>query len=85
MGTTKEQVADRVFDIIADLTSLPRAEIRGGDRLREDLGLDSMQNMELLSRVSEEFNIDPDMDKVMRVATVDEIIMLLASHLGAAA
>ena len=85
MGTTKEQVADRVFGILEELASIPRGDIRGGDRLREDLGLDSMQNMELLSRVSEEFNIDPDMDTVMKVVTVDEVVTLLAGHVGAPA
>ena len=43
--------------VIAELTKTPPAEIQGSDRLREDLGLDSWQSMELLSRVSEEFDI----------------------------
>jgi len=84
MPVDRKQVADRVYTIVAELTSTTRAEIKGGDRLREDLGLDSMQSMELLSRVSEEFEIDPDMEKVMNVGTIDEVVALLSGHLGAA-
>jgi acyl carrier protein len=84
MPVDRKQVADRVYAIVAELTSTTRAEIKGGDRLREDLGLDSMQSMELLSRVSEEFEIDPDMEKVMNVGTIDEVVALLSGHLGAA-
>jgi acyl carrier protein len=76
-------VADKVYTIVAELTSSQPGQIKGGDRLREDLGLDSMQSMELLSRVSEEFEVDPDMEKVMKVNTVDEVVNLLAGHLGA--
>jgi acyl carrier protein len=84
MPVDRKQVADRVYSIVAELTSTSKADIQGGDRLREDLGLDSMQSMELLSRVSEEFEIDPDMEQVMRVGTIDEVVGVLSGHLGAA-
>ena len=83
MAVDRKQVSDKVYSIVAELASTPLDQIKGGDRLREDLGLDSMQSMELLSRVSEEFEIDPDMEKVMRVNTVDEVVAMLAGHLEA--
>ena len=83
MAVDRKQVADKVYSIVAELTSTAPAQIKGGDRLREDLGLDSMQSMEMLSRVSEEFEVDPDMEKVMQAHTIDDVITLLASHLGA--
>jgi len=84
MPVERKQVADKVYSIVAELTSSSPGQIKGGDRLREDLGLDSMQSMELLSRVSEEFEIDPDMEKVMKLATVDEVVNVLSDHLNAA-
>ncbi|MBI5544948.1 MAG: acyl carrier protein [Deltaproteobacteria bacterium] len=83
MAVDRKQVADRVYTIVAELANSTPAEVKGADRLREDLGLDSMQSMELLSRVSEEFEVDPDMEKVMKVNTVDEVVSLLAGHLSA--
>ncbi len=70
-----------VRNVVAELISVEPTEIHGSDRLREDLGLDSLQSMELLSRVSEQFNIDPDMDQVMKVATIDEVVTALAAVL----
>ena len=73
------QIKEYVHTVVAELTSVSAAEINGSDRLREDLGLDSLQSMEMLSRVSEEFDIDPDMETVMQVATIDEVITALAA------
>ncbi len=81
---TRQQVSDRVLAIVAELTNTKVADIKGTDRLREDLGLDSMQSMEMLSRVSEEFEVDPDMEKAMAVQTVDEVVTVLAQTIGAA-
>jgi len=81
---TRQQVSDRVLAIVAELTHAQVADIKGSDRLREDLGLDSMQSMEMLSRVSEEFEVDPDMEKAMQVQTVDEVVNVLAQTIGAA-
>ena len=81
---TRQQVSDRVLAIVAELTNTKVADIKSTDRLREDLGLDSMQSMEMLSRVSEEFEVDPDMEKAMQVQTVDEVVAVLAQTIGAA-
>jgi acyl carrier protein len=79
----KAQLQAYVLQVLAELTSVKPAEIGGKDRLREDLGLDSLQSMELLSRVSEEFDIDPDMEEVMKLTTVDEVVTSLSRALGA--
>ncbi|HEY3447250.1 MAG TPA: acyl carrier protein [Myxococcales bacterium] len=84
MTATRQQVSDRVLAIVAELTHTKVADIKTTDRLREDLGLDSMQSMEMLSRVSEEFEVDPDMEKAMQVQTIDEVVAVLASTLNAA-
>ena len=83
MAVDRKQVSDKVYSIVAELTSTAQTQIKGSDRLREDLGLDSMQSMEMLSRVSEEFEVDPDMEKVMQAHTIDDVITLLSGHLGA--
>lgn len=76
------QLSQFLRTVIAELAAMDESEIKGSDRLREDLGLDSLQSMELLSRVSEEFDIDPDMEEVMKVTTVDEVVVALSSVLA---
>jgi acyl carrier protein len=76
------QLSEFLRTVIAELAAMDKDEIKGSDRLREDLGLDSLQSMELLSRVSEEFDIDPDMEEVMKVTTVDEVVTALSAVLA---
>ncbi len=76
------QLSEFLRTVIAELAAMDKDEIQGSDRLREDLGLDSLQSMELLSRVSEEFDIDPDLEEVMKVTTVDEVVTALSAVLA---
>lgn len=81
MGIDKAEFTETLYEILAKLAEVDRAEIAGSDRLREDLGLDSLKSMELLSRISERHDIDPDMDDVMAVSTVDDILAYLSKYL----
>ncbi|MDP2311569.1 MAG: acyl carrier protein [Pseudomonadota bacterium] len=72
---------DRVRQILSDLTAVPVAEIKIGDRLREDLGLDSVGSMELLSMLAEEFDIDVEMEEAAAVADVAGLMALARRHL----
>lgn len=84
MSKSAERLNQTVLEIVSELSNTGIDEIQGSDRLREDLGLDSLQSMELLSRVSEAFDIDPDMEEVMAVETVEGVVSCLSSHLEAA-
>ena len=46
--------------------------IDGAQRLREDLGMDSLQSLELLSCVGESLKIDLDIEEAMGIRTVDD-------------
>ncbi len=83
MSDKRAELQKTVFEIVAELVSADPSEIQGQDRLREDLGLDSMQSMELLSRVSETFDIDPDLEEVMGLQTVDAVVASLSNYLDA--
>jgi len=83
MSDRKLELQNSVFEIVAELVNATPEEIKGEDRLREDLGLDSLQSMELLSRVSETFDIDPDLEEVMELSTINEVVNSLSTHLEA--
>lgn len=70
--------------LIGELSRTPPDAVGADDRLLEDLGLDSLQTMELLSRLAEEFDVDPDMDAVVNVTRVKDVVALLARELAAA-
>ncbi len=72
----------RVRRILSDLTNVPPTEIKAGDRLREDLGLDSVGSMELLSMLAEEFDIDVEMEEAAAVSDVAGLMALARRHIA---
>ena len=73
----------RILDIVAQLTTVDRAKIKTTDRLREDLGMDSVSSMELLSMLAEEFDLDIEMEEAVEVTTVGGVVAMAQRHLDA--
>jgi len=72
----------QVRKILSNLTNIPPASFRPQDRLREDLGLDSVGSMELLSMLAEEFDIDVEMEEAAGVADVAGLLALARRHIA---
>ena len=70
LKTTISEVVKRIRPEIKD-------EIKATDRLKEDLGLDSLQSMELLSVLTEEYDIDVDIEEVQDVSTIADVTAFL--------
>lgn len=66
----EEQRHERTILVIAEIVEAERSEIQETALLREDLGLDSLQSLELLSVLSEELRIDLPMEEAMELSTV---------------
>ncbi len=76
---------ERIIALIADLTGIRPAEIKPRDRLREDLGMDSVTSMELLSLLAEELDLDIPVEEAVAVTTVEATLAMARRHAGAAA
>ena len=74
---TKEQLRTDLVRIIGVLTNLKPTDVKDSQRLREDLGLDSLQSMELLFRISDKFMLDLEMEDVMDLQTVGQVVSRL--------
>ncbi len=79
---TKELRAD-LYPILADVCGVPVERIEGSLRLIEDLSLDSLKRIEVLSRLSEKYEnaLDPDVEAILALGTVDDIVRLAEEHL----
>ena len=64
---TDEILTRRIFSMIAELSTVRASDIRLEHRLREDLGLDSVCSMELLSMLAEEFELDVPMEEAAQL------------------
>ena len=73
----------RIVQVIAELSAVRADEIRPQDRLREDLGMDSVSSMELLSLLAEELGLDIEMEEALGVTTVAATIELARRSLAA--
>jgi acyl carrier protein len=78
---TEDQIRTDLVDILSKLAGLEVDQIKNDDRLREDLGLDSLQSMELLSRISDKYELDLEVEDVMDVETVGDVVKQLAEFL----
>ncbi len=72
----------RIYKILSDLSAVPQQQIKRDDRLREDLGLDSVSSMELVSMLSEEFSIDVELEEAVRITDVAGLLALADSRIG---
>ena len=62
----------RVVALIAEILEVDPTSVSSSARLREDLGMDSLQSLELLSTLSEELRIDLEMEEAMDISTVSD-------------
>jgi acyl carrier protein len=63
---------DITLNLLAEICETDVRRIDGAQRLREDLGMDSLQSLELLSCVGESLKIDLDIEEAMVIRTVDD-------------
>lgn len=80
---TDRSLDAKIISLIAQLSTVKEADIKPHHRLREDLGLDSVCSMELLSMLAEELNLDVSLEEAVRVGTVQGAIAMARTHLEA--
>src|SRR5262245_2077174 len=77
-------VADKVRGALARELKRDPATITAEQALREDLGLNSLDAIELMFKVEEEFDLEiPDAD-LQRLRTVGDLVSYLEERLGGA-
>ncbi len=72
MSTHEAPTREHVVAMVAKILKVEAAKINGTDRLREDLGMDSLASLELLSCISDELDVDIELDEAMELVTVDD-------------
>ncbi len=67
-----EDIRTVTVGLVAQIAETEVRSIRANQRLREDLGLDSLQSLELLSSIGEALKIDLDVEEAMSIRTVED-------------
>lgn len=80
---TSTDLHDRTVALIAEILEIDVSSVHGSDRLREDLGMDSLGSLELLSSLSAELKVDLEAEAAMDIQTVDEAVAFIQRHVSA--
>ncbi|MCL2725190.1 MAG: acyl carrier protein [Polyangiaceae bacterium] len=75
-----DEARETTIAVLAQIAEVDRAQIRGEDRLREDLGMDSLSSLELLSSLEEKLHVELQIEEAMNVRTVDDVCAFVLSH-----
>ena len=77
----REQIEKDLLKIIAKLAGSAVEKIKLEDKLKDDLGFDSLKSIEAISRITELYEIDPDMDSLSGIESVKDIVDYLEKQL----
>ena len=77
-----QSVRDRVTDILVEKFNVEGSEITPGAYLKSDLGIDSLDIVELMLALEQEFNITIPGEVSEQMLTVGQIIGYVSSHTG---
>jgi acyl carrier protein len=76
-------VEERVIDIVAEQLGVDKSKISRGTSFVNDLGADSLDTVELVMDLEEEFDINIPDEAAEKIQTVGEAIMHIEATKGA--
>ena len=74
--------AERVKEIIVEQLGVDESEVTEDAKFIEDLGADSLDTVELVMALEEEFNLEIPDDQAEKLTTVGAAIKYLEDNLG---
>ncbi|MAZ43947.1 MAG: acyl carrier protein [Legionellales bacterium] len=72
-------VKDRVIDIVVEQLGLERDKVKVESKFVDDLGADSLDTVELVMALEEEFDIEIPDEQAEKITTVQEAINFVDS------
>lgn len=74
---SQDSIENRVRQIVVDVLDVGQGQVVGDALLRKDLGADSLDEVEVVMAIEEEFGIEVSDDRAEQVRTVGDIIKLV--------
>ena len=70
----------RVKNVVSSVLDVEASEITDEANFVFDLGADSLQSVELVAGIEEEFDIEMDVDKALEIQTIDDAANFIAEY-----
>lgn len=77
---TSQTIAERVKKIVASQLGVDEKEISGDASFVDDLGADSLDTVELVMALEEEFGTEIPDEEAEKITTVQQAIEYISSH-----
>ncbi len=74
-----QEITSRVVKVVADQLSVDESEIRPESSFQDDLGADSLDLVELIMAMEEEFDVKIDDDAAQKIKTVQNAVDFIES------
>ena len=78
--TSKENIKDKVLSIIADQLDLDKSTIKMESSFVDDLGADSLDTVELVLALEEEFEVNIPDEEAEKITTVKQAVQKIEAH-----
>ncbi|MBA2320756.1 MAG: acyl carrier protein [Deltaproteobacteria bacterium] len=79
---SNDQVAEKVQDIIAKSLGVNRTEVTPGASFIDDLNADSLDVVELVMTIEQEFHIEIPDDEAEKIRTVQNAVDYIVAHIS---
>ncbi|MDR1677792.1 MAG: acyl carrier protein [Deltaproteobacteria bacterium] len=73
-------ILNRVIEVVASELSIDPAEVVPGASFQDDLGADSLDLVELIMTIQEEFDVNINDDTTKQIKTVQDVVDFITKY-----
>ncbi len=82
MSDRNQEIHDRIIEIVAEKMDKPKEEITPEKSIVNDLGADSLDVVELVMDIEDEFDLSVPEEEAQKLQTVGDAIKYVQEHAG---
>jgi len=76
------EIADRIMEIVADKMDKPKEEVTPEKSFVNDLGADSLDTVELMMDIEDEFDLSIPEEEAQKIETIGDAVKYVEEHVS---